>query len=221
MFLRVKICGITNPADGAVAFGAGADALGFIFYRESPRFIEPAQAREITRSLPFIIKVGVFVNSSIEKIKEVIAETRINVIQLHGDEPPEFCTAFDLPVIKAIRVKDQTSLSRIREYYVSALLLDSYVPGQLGGTGEKFNWDLARQARESTTRPIILAGGLTPENVGDAVAKVGPFGVDVSSGVEFSPGKKDPIKVKNFISRARAAAESASAIKISRVPGGS
>jgi phosphoribosylanthranilate isomerase len=192
-----------------MAVAAGADALGFIFYPTSPRFVQPEKVAEIiTRLPPFISKVGVFVNSSPDEIHKTIERTGVNVLQFHGDESPGFCAKFSLPVIKAFRVKDQTSLGQIKEYRASAFLLDSYVPGQPGGTGEKFNWDLALQARQSTTRPIILAGGLTPENIGDAVAKVLPFAVDVSSGVELSPGKKDPEKVKRFIALARAAAES-------------
>ena len=139
-------------------------------------------------------------------MNQIIEQSGINVLQFHGDENPEFCGKFRLPVVKAFRVKDQSSLEPMTSFRASAFLLDSHVPGQLGGTGERFNWDIAVQAKRFN-RPVILAGGLTSENVRDAVAKVLPYGVDVSSGVETAPGKKDPAKVRSFISNAKAAFE--------------
>jgi phosphoribosylanthranilate isomerase len=203
MPVRVKICGITNFADAATAVDCGADALGFIFFEGSPRFVQPKQVRPIISKLPpFVVKVGVFVNEKAEKIKEIVDETGLSAIQLHGSEPPEFAECFSIPTIQAFRIKDQTSLAGIERYRVAAVLLDSYVAGSLGGTGERFNWDLAVQAK-ALGKPVILAGGLTPLNVQDAAAKVQPYAVDVSSGVEAAPGVKDHTKVREFIARAK------------------
>jgi phosphoribosylanthranilate isomerase len=204
MPVRVKICGITNLGDARAAVEAGADALGFIFFKGTPRYVTPTAAREIIRELPLaILKVGVFVNEPLEELQRIALETGINAIQLHGQETPEFCANLArFEVIKALRVKDQSTLAELPKYPVSAFLLDSYVPGQLGGTGEKFNWDLAVRAKLLAER-IILAGGLTVENIAAAVAQVAPYGVDVSSGVETSPGRKDHAKVRAFIARAR------------------
>ena len=208
MSVRVKICGITNSEDAKVAVEAGADALGFIFFSQSPRNISPVEAKDIIERVPpFVAKVGVFVNESLETILRIAKETGIDTVQLHGDESAELGEQIareNLKVIKAFRIKDQSSLAALKEFRASAFLLDSYVPGQLGGTGAKFNWDLAVQAAAAGT-PIILAGGLVPENVGDAVSKVGPYGVDVSSGVESAPGKKDHAKVRAFIAAVRSA----------------
>ena len=203
MLVRVKICGITTATDAQLAAGAGADALGFIFYRESARYVAPEIAAAIISELPpFVTPVGVFVNSTAEEVNAVVRMTRVRAIQLHGDESPEFCTGFDLPVIKALRVRDAATIAAAREFNTAALLLDSYVPGQLGGTGAKFNWDLAVEAK-ALGKPIILAGGLTPDNVRDATMKVQPYGLDVSSGVEFQPGRKYPKRVQEFIYRAK------------------
>jgi len=208
MSVRVKICGLTNLEDARVAIDAGAHALGFIFFAGSPRYITPAAAARIISQLPpFVSKVGVFVNEPFESILEIAKTTGIDSIQLHGDETPALCEALArerFKLIKAFRIKDQSSVQPLQNFNASAFLLDSYVPGQLGGTGAKFNWDLAIQAAALGT-PIILAGGLVPENIRDAVAKVSPFGVDVSSGVESSPGKKDHAKVRAFIDAARSA----------------
>ena len=210
MSVRVKICGISNFEDARAAVEAGADALGFIFFPQSPRNVSPEVARSIIEQLPpFVAKVGVFVNEAADRILQIAKETGIDTVQLHGDESPELCEKIareNLKVIKAFRIKDQSSLAAMNGFRASAFLLDSYVPGQLGGTGAKFNWDLAVQAAGLGT-PIILAGGLVAENVGDAVSKVGPYGVDVSSGVELelAPGKKDHAKVRAFIEAVRAA----------------
>ena len=209
MSVRVKICGLTNLEDARVAVDAGADALGFIFFSGSPRYVTPAAAARIIAQLPpFVSKVGVFVNEPIGPLLEVANSVGIDTIQLHGTENPAYCENLPskrLKIIKAFRVKDQSSLAPLRDFRASAFLLDSYVAGQLGGTGAKFNWDLAIQASAFGT-PIILAGGLLPENIRDAVAKVAPYAVDVSSGVESAPGKKDHAKLRAFIAAARSAA---------------
>jgi phosphoribosylanthranilate isomerase len=210
MSVRVKICGITNSEDAQVAVEAGADALGFIFFSQSPRNIPSAEAKRIIEGIPpFVAKVGVFVNEGFERILQIAKETGIDTVQLHGDELPELCEKIareNLKVIKAFRIKDGSSLGALMDFRVSALLLDSYVPGQLGGTGAKFNWDLAVRAKDVGT-PIILAGGLVPENVRDAISKVAPYGVDVSSGVESAAGRKDHAKVRAFIGAAHFSAQ--------------
>jgi len=206
MSTRVKICGITNLADAQVAVEAGADALGFVFYEKSPRFISIETAAEISKQLPpFILRIGVFVNAPKEEIVRAIGECGLSLLQFHGDEPPEFCTQFDLMSMKAFRIRDTGSLKELPKYKTDAWLLDAYSSDTLGGTGGVFNWDLAVEAQK-TGRPIFLAGGLTPENVAEAIQKVRPFGVDVSSGVESSPGKKDHAKMRAFIHAAKTAA---------------
>ena len=205
MPVRVKICGITSLQDAILAVEAGADALGFIFFARSPRCITPDAAAEIIRQLPpFISRVGVFVDEPIGQVNETALRAGLDAVQLHGAESAEECERAVVRAVKAFRVKDRNSLAEIRKYRTAAYLLDSYVAGQLGGTGERFNWDLAIEAKH-VGRPVILAGGLTPENVADAAAKVRPYAVDVSSGVESSPGKKDASKVREFIARAKAA----------------
>lgn len=204
MSLLVKICGITNLADALTAVDAGADALGFMFYEPSARNIAPAAALEIIARLPpRVAKVGVFVNAPAETIRHIAMECGLDTVQLHGEETPEFCAQFaPLKVWKAIRVRDESSLRALPDYKTDAWLLDSYVAGQKGGTGEKFDWELAIAANV-LGRPIIFAGGLTPENIANAVHQVRPFGVDVSSGVESGPGKKDAAKVRAFIMAAK------------------
>jgi phosphoribosylanthranilate isomerase len=204
--VRVKICGITHPEDALEAVEAGADALGFMFYERSPRHVDLAEAGDIARRLPpFVAKVGVFVNPTADYVRQAIAQSGLDTLQFHGEESSDFCSQFGLKVIKAFRVSDASLLPALLAYATDAWLLDSYVPGQLGGTGECFNWDLALEAK-SHGRPIILAGGLTPENVAEAVRRVRPFGVDVSSGVESAPGEKDADKMRAFIAAARMAA---------------
>jgi phosphoribosylanthranilate isomerase len=201
----VKICGITSAADGIAAAEAGADALGFMFHEPSPRNVPLKTATEIASQLPaFIIKVGVFVNAPEELVLRAIGECGLNILQFHGDETPEYCALFPVMVLKAFRIKDAESLKRLPDYPTDAWLLDAHVSDKQGGTGEKFNWDIAVEAQK-LGRPIFLAGGLTPENVADAVRKVRPYGVDVSSGVEASPGKKDHAKVRAFIQAAKGA----------------
>lgn len=203
MSVRIKICGITNVDDGLAAIQAGADALGFMFFEKSSRFVTNDQAREISKALPpLVARVGVFVNSSPDLVNRTIEACGIDTLQFHGDETPEFCHQFGLKTIKAFRVKDATSLVDIERYATDAWLLDAFVPGQLGGTGAAFNWELAAEAI-SLNRPVILAGGLTSKNVARAVEKVRPFALDVSSGVESEPGKKDHQKMREFIREAR------------------
>ena len=200
--VKVKICGITNLEDALYSAECGADALGFIFYPKSPRFIEKTKAKEIISKLPpFITTVGVFVNESIENIVNTIHECNINIVQLHGDETPDYCSKLPVKTIKAIRVKNEDSLKQIAEYKISTLLLDAYSEDSFGGAGKIFDWDLAIKAKGYGR--IILSGGLTLDNVREAIEKVKPYGVDVSSGVEEREGKKDKIKVREFIKRVR------------------
>jgi phosphoribosylanthranilate isomerase len=201
---KIKICGITNFDDALAATEAGADALGFNFYKKSPRYIEPGKAAEIIAQLPpFVVPVAIFVNEREEKIRDVMFTTGIKVLQFHGDERPEFCERFATRAIKAFQVKDKESLKHMVHYHVSALLLDSYRDGMRGGTGLTFDWHLAVVAK--TFGRVILAGGLTPENVAEAVQLVQPYGVDVASGVEKKKGLKDHAKMKKFISEVRKA----------------
>jgi phosphoribosylanthranilate isomerase len=203
MKTRVKICGVTSVADALAAAEAGADMIGLMFYEQSPRHITLATALEISRALsPFVLRVGVFVNPQEALVTRAIGECNLSLLQFHGDETSEFCTQFGLMSMKAIRVRDEESLKQMENFQTDAFLLDAHSKNGLGGTGEKFNWDLAIEAQKFD-KPIFLAGGLTPENVGEAVRKVRPFAVDVSSGVEIAPGKKDHAKVKAFIQAAK------------------
>lgn len=202
--IKIKICGITNLDDALAAADAGADALGFNFYKKSPRCIEPSKAAEIIAQLPpFIIPVGLFVNEREEKIREIQHLTCLQAVQLHGDESPEFCQRFGERVIKAFQIKSKESLKNMAHYHVGAFLLDSYKNGERGGTGETFDWHLAVVAK--TFGRIILAGGLTPDNVAEAVKLVQPYAVDVASGVEKEKGVKDHAKMKKFIVEVRRA----------------
>jgi phosphoribosylanthranilate isomerase len=201
----VKICGITNAEDALAAAGSGADALGLMFYEGSPRHITSKAAAEIARQLPpFVIKVGVFVNAPEDAVLRAIGDCGLNIVQFHGDETPEYCAQFPVMAIKAFRIRDASSLKALEDYQTDAFLLDAHTSGKLGGTGATFNWDLAVEAQK-LGRPIFLAGGLTPENVAEAVRRVQPYAVDVSSGVETSPGKKDHQKVAAFIKAAKGA----------------
>ena len=202
----VKICGITNLADAREAVEARADALGFVFYEKSPRHMTIPAAAGISKQLPgFVMRVGVFVNAQKAEVERAIGECGLNLLQFHGDEPPEYCLQFNLMSMKAFRVRDAGTLAEMKRYQTNAWLLDACSPDEVGGSGERFNWDLAVKAQKFG-KPIFLAGGLTPENVAEAVRKVRPFGVDVSSGVEISPGKKDHAKLRAFIKAAKAAA---------------
>ena len=206
MSVKVKICGVTSVSDGLGAAAAGADMIGLMFYERSPRHIPLTAAIAIARALPpHVVKVGVFVNPSAEVVRCAIAECGVSLLQFHGDEPPEFCTQFGVMSLKAFRIRDAASLAALPGYPTDAWLLDAFSPDALGGTGEKFNWELALEAKK-LGRPIFLAGGLTPENVAEAVRRVQPLAVDVSSGVESTPGKKDPAKVRAFITAAKSVA---------------
>ncbi len=199
MSVTVKICGITNLEDARAAAEAGADAIGFMFYAPSPRSISFETVEEIARELPpTVAKVGVFVNPEEDLVRTAIARCGLNILQFHGEESSDFCRQFRVMSLKAFRIKDTLSLGLLSTYQTDAFLLDSDIAGKQGGTGETFNWDLAVEAKQFG-KPIFLAGGLTPENVADAIRQVRPFGVDVSSGVESSPGKKDHAKVRAFI----------------------
>ena len=205
MSTRVKICGITSVADGLAAAEAGADMIGLMFDEQSPRYLPLAGAVEISRALPpFVLRVGVFANPEEETVLRAIRECGLNLLQFHGEETPEFCTQFGMMSVKAFRIRDAESLKPLEQFPVEAFLLDAHAKNGLGGTGETFNWDLA-VAAQRFGKPIFLAGGLTPGNVAEAVRKVRPFAVDVSSGVESAPGKKDPDKIRAFIAAAKAA----------------
>ncbi|MGD2185292.1 MAG: phosphoribosylanthranilate isomerase [Desulfobacterales bacterium] len=192
--VKVKICGITNLEDASMAVELGADALGFIF-APSPRQIAPQKAREIIRTVPpFIKTVGVFVNQAPAAIKEIMQYCGLDLVQLHGDESPAFCDELMPYVIKAIRIKDKSSLQHGPAYHgkVRALLLDTYSKEKAGGTGKTFDWELAIKTKKQEI-PVILSGGLTPSNIAAAIHAVRPYAVDVNSGIESYPGKKSPI----------------------------
>ncbi len=199
MNVKIKICGITNVDDAFAAVDAGADALGFVFYQKSPRYVKRTVAADICALLPpFVSKVGVFVDELEYEIERALADCGLDALQFHGDEPPGFCQKFPAKSIKAFRMKDAQVLSRMEEYDVDAWLLDGFVADKKGGAGQTFNWEWALEAKKHNV-PIILSGGLTPENVGEAIQKVQPYAVDVSSGVEISVGKKDHEKIRKFI----------------------
>ena len=201
--IKVKICGITNKEDALYAAGCGANALGFIFYEKSPRYIEPDDAKTIIAALPpFVTTVGVFVNKDFNDIRDITLLTGVTVVQLHGDESPSYCNLVEGKLIKAIRVKSDSSIEGLKKYDVDAFLLDSFDKNSFGGSGLTFDWKLAEKAKQYGK--IILAGGLTPDNVEEAVKKVAPYGVDVNSGVEKKPGIKNKNKVKEFIIRSKA-----------------
>jgi phosphoribosylanthranilate isomerase len=200
----VKICGVTNLEDALAAVEAGADLLGFNFYRRSPRYVSPGDARRISERLPESVEgVGVFVNEPAEEVERIAREAGLGVVQLHGDETPEFCQALrGLKVVKALRVRAGFDAAACALYPVDALLLDAYRADAFGGTGHTFDWTLARQARERVAR-LYLAGGLTPDNVAEAVGAVRPYAVDVCSGVETSPGRKSLRLMRRFVEQVR------------------
>ena len=193
--MRVKICGITRVDDALAAVDAGADALGFIFVRSSPRFVSNEVARQIVQEIPpFVMPVGVFVDPTDAEVRANIAATGIRWIQLHGNESPEFLKALPLPAYKAFRVDGGFKVSALAAYPGPAYMLDTFVAGRGGGTGRMFDWKIAVQAKQYGR--IILSGGITPTNVGEAIREVGPFALDVNSGVESSPGIKDRQKLQ-------------------------
>lgn len=196
---RVKICGLRTPDDARVAAEAGADAVGLVFFPPSPRHLEIAAAREIAAALPpFVARVALFVNPEEAMVRAVLEQVRIELIQFHGDEPPEFCGSFGLPYLKAARVRPGFDLLNYLSSHRDAAgwLLDSFKADKWGGTGATFDWSEIPVGAE---RPLILSGGLDPENVGDAIRAVGPWAVDVSSGVERSKGVKDHDRIRRFL----------------------
>lgn len=203
MSVKVKICGITNAADAQAAVAAGADLLGFVFYAGSPRHVTVEQAAAIARTVsPFVVRVGLFVDAPAELVGEALSACGLQLLQFHGDETPEYCRQFPAMSMKAFRVQDAETIRTLPTYPTDAWLLDAFVPGQRGGTGHAFSWELAVDAVK-LGKPVFLAGGLTPENVAAAVRTVQPYGVDVSSGVESAPGKKDHEKMRAFIQAAK------------------
>jgi len=206
--VRIKICGITNEKDALWAVNLGADYVGFNFYKNSPRKISSRLAAQIIGKLPsFAQPVGVFVNEEVRIVKRIAEKCRLSLVQLHGEETPEYCRELQgqsprLKIIKVFKIRNRENLEGMERYDVDYYLLDSYVPGIEGGTGEIFNWDLAMEAKQFD-KPIFLAGGLTPDNVTLAIEKVNPYGVDVASGVERTPRRKDYELMSEFIKRIR------------------
>lgn len=196
--VRVKICGITRTQDAIIAIEAGADAIGLVFYERSSRFVTVSKAQEICTKLPPFVQItGLFVNASLEMIHTTTREVGLDVIQLHGEESPTFCHVLNRRIIKALRVASYEDLQQAKEYDVSAILYDAKVSGVQGGSGQTFDWSLLHH--HPGHRPMILAGGLHPGNVVQAINQVHPYAVDVSSGVESSPGIKDPVLIRKFM----------------------
>jgi len=197
LIVKVKICGITNYEDAAAAIDMGADLLGFNFYPKSPRFVPPQKAVEIINRLPAFIDIaGVFVNASLEQIHEVRSLCQLDWVQLHGDESPKFCREFlshNVKIMKAIRVKDQSDIQQAENYFTDAILLDAFDPEKYGGTGLTFDWNIIGHIGKR----IFLAGGINPDNVETAV-ELGVYGIDVCSGIEAEPGRKDHEKMKKL-----------------------
>ncbi len=199
---RIKICGITNIDDAVFAAEAGADALGFIFVKSSPRYIAPSAASKIIRLLPpYVSAVGVFADAPWEEAVLAAEAAGVQVLQLHGEETPDYCRRFKYKVVKAFRMQGPQVLEQLYQYDVDAFLLDTFVEGKTGGTGRSFPWEWAGEA--NAYGRIIIAGGLTPDNVGEVVARLHPYGVDVASGVEKEPGIKDHKLVVRFIQSVR------------------
>lgn len=199
MRTRVKICGITRPDDALAAARAGADAVGLVFYAKSPRAVTIAEAQAVARALPpFVTTVGLFVDAAPDDIREVLRSVPLDRLQFHGNERPDQCRVYGRPYVKAVRMRETTDLTAVaRSYHDAAgLLVDTYVEGVPGGTGRAFDWS---HLPSSLGRPLILAGGLTPDNVAEAVSRVQPWAVDVSGGVESAPGVKDAARIEAFI----------------------
>lgn len=201
--VKVKICGVTSREDALMAVRAGADAIGLNFYARSPRFVEPALAEKITAALPErVCRVGVFVDAARRDVERIAARVGLQAVQFHGDESPDYCRGWDRKVIKAVRARDRESVRRIAGYPVDFVLVDAYVEGLVGGTGRLARWEWLTEVERGR---LIVAGGLTPENVVDAIRRLRPVAVDVASGVEKAPGRKDPELVKRFIANAQSA----------------
>jgi phosphoribosylanthranilate isomerase len=202
--VKIKICGITNLNDALLSAHLGADALGFIFHPKSPRYVAPEVAREIIAQLPpFVTSVGVFVNEELQVVQDLAAQVGLDWIQAHGQESPDYCRSLGRRVMKGFRIRDESSLKDLEPFRgaVQAFLLDTYKKGQVGGTGETFDWSLSRQAKKYGQ--IVLAGGLTPENVARAIKVVQPQAVDTASGTEVAPGRKDHEKLRAFFTAVR------------------
>ena len=205
--VKVKVCGMTQWEDAEYAVEQGADAVGFIFYKKSPRSVTMKEAREIILKLPpFVDTVGVFVNESPDRVNKIANYCGLDLVQLHGEESPAFCRKIHRRVIKVFRVAGLQSIKQMEKYSVSGFLLDTFCDDLHGGTGKTFDWNLALPAKKMG--PVILAGGLTPRNVAQAVRQVRPYGVDVCSGVEKTPGIKDPEKVRAFLKNIRSGSRS-------------
>src|SRR4030042_2254125 len=202
--IRVKICGITNIGDAYWAVESGADALGFIFYPKSQRVITPERAKEILQKIPSSIgRVGVFVNQEIHAVKEIVSFCGLRLIQLHGDESLQYCARFPRSIlIKAVSLCAEEEVQRLENYPVKAILVDAHEPGRYGGTGKNSDWALALKVKKN--HPLILAGGLNKENIKRAIETVRPCALDINSGVETSPGKKDPYKIREIMETVRA-----------------
>jgi len=213
---KIKICGITNKKDAIDASELGVDMLGFVFYKKSKRYVEPKIVRDIVNELPpFTSKVGVFANEDKDKVIEIAEECSLDVLQFHADETPDYCAGFSAAniggsayggkdsykVIKAFRIKDRDSLKGINDYGVNFYMLDAYSPEDFGGTGKSFDWKMAENFE--FLKPVILSGGLTPDNVSNAISMLSPYGVDVSSGIEDSPGRKNLDLMKRFVEKVR------------------
>jgi phosphoribosylanthranilate isomerase len=205
--MEIKICGITNMEDAVMAFAYGADALGFIFYEKSPRYVSPETAMRIIRNLPDdISKVGVFVNHDIHAVRQIYEFCGLDLIQLHGDESPAYCREFSQSIlIKAISPRNEEDLGIVKRYGVKAVIIDARESGLYGGTGKKSNWELAAKLKEMHL--LVLSGGLNAGNILEGIRTVSPHAVDVNSGVELSPGKKDPKQVQSMIETVHAAGE--------------
>ena len=206
MAMKIKICGLTNAEDASAAVEAGADAVGFVFHKKSPRCAETAAVKAIVRGLPpFVLPIGVFVNEDAKVVRDIMDSCGLTLAQLHGDETAAYCEMLGRPVLKEIRIRDRRSFLALAEFQgragVRGFLIDAFSPDAYGGTGQVADWSLAAEAASAAT--ILLAGGLTPLNVSDAIRRVRPYGVDVSSGVEVSPGKKDHAKLRAFVQAAR------------------
>lgn len=201
---RIKVCGMTDEKEAEAAVEAGVDALGFIFVRSSPRYVDPEKAKEIVKKLPpFVDAVGVFVDEEAEVVNEIVQFCGLTMAQLHGTESPKYCDEISTRVIKAFRLKKEFARPEDAPYYdpfygvVSGYLLDTYHEKIAGGTGETFDWNIVNDMRPPG--PVILAGGLTPENVAEAITKTSPFAVDINSGVEFEPGRKDVARIVKVV----------------------
>ena len=204
--IKIKICGITNKEDAITASKLGVDMLGFVFYKKSKRYVEAKIVRDIANELPpYIAKVGIFVYENKDKVIEIAEDCLLDILQFHGDEDPDYCRSFkgSYKVIKAFRLKDKSSLKGINDYDVDFYMLDTYSTAAKGGTGKSFDLKIIEDFE--FLKPVILSGGLTPENVAQVIQRFPPYGVDASSGVEASPGKKDPDLMKKFVEKVRKA----------------